>query len=249
MKIETSIVIYMYIYSFLATVQIWFGIKKTTQRNYIQKKKKKDPVDRNRATFPRFLPFLLLRVREKRDLCGREFCPSLPTQSSSIVVYPRWRETRGSFELYSAHSASSDSIRQSMMGQKRRETGREKKIRRMKVQLGVRFSRLPGDHAYTRARTHLSMHRWFIDQESTLFYCSNPLSLHQPLHQSASRVCRCFCRLYTNLLLFLSAISTSTRYQKGPGITRNLSLSPRRRSIGCLSHSPKNHPSFMLFAR
>lgn len=78
-------------------------------------------------------------------------------------------------------------------------------------------------------------------QESTLFYCSNPLSLHQPLQQSASRVCRCFCRLYTNLLLFLSAISTSTRYQKGPGITRNLSFSPRHRSIGCLFHSPKNH--------
>lgn len=233
---KTSIVVYIYI---ISLPQFKYGLVKRKQRNYIQKKKKKDPVDRNRATFPCFLPFLFLRVRENVT-CAEGSFALLSLHKVRASSFTLVRETRGSFDFIPRIRLLRIQL-DSQWWQKRRETGREKKIRRTKVQLGVRFSRLPGDHAYTRARTHLSMHRWFIDQESTLFYCSNPLSLHQPLQQSASRVCRCFCRLYTNLLLFLSAISTSTRYQKGPGITRNLSFSPRHRSIGCLSHSPKNH--------
>lgn len=124
MKIKTSIV---YIY-FLVIVQTCFGIKKTTQRNYIERKKKKDPVDRNRATFPCFLPFLFLRVRENVTCAEGSFAllPPPHTQSSSVVVYPRWSK-RGELRLYSAHSASSDSIRQSMMAEEERNRERERK--------------------------------------------------------------------------------------------------------------------------
>lgn len=55
--------------------------------------------------------------------------------------------------------------------------------------------------------------------------------------------------IYQSIAFSLRYFNIESRYRKGPGITRNLSLSPRHRSIGCLSHSPKNHPSFMFFAR
>lgn len=72
-----------------------------------------------------FPAFSFPKSTRERDLCGREFCPSLPTQSSSIVVYPRKRDER-ELRLYSAHSASSDSIRQSMMAEEERNREREK---------------------------------------------------------------------------------------------------------------------------
>lgn len=122
----------------------------------------------------------------------------------------------------------------------------------MKVQLGVRF--LPGDHACTRARTHLSMHRWFIEQESTLFYCSNPLSLHHQSPLAASERLPCLSLL---LSAIYQSIAFSLRYFNIEQISRGardhtelISLPQAPIYRVCLSHSPKkNHPSFMLFAR
>lgn len=121
MKIKTSIV---YIY-FLVIVQTWFGIKKTTQRNYIERKKKKDPVDRNRATFPCFLPFLFLRVRENVT-CA---------EGSFALLPPPHKVRASSFTLVEVREGSFDFIPRirlfriqldSQWWQRRRETGRER---------------------------------------------------------------------------------------------------------------------------
>lgn len=51
---------------------------------------------------------------------------------------------------------------------------RKKRSRRDGRAAGCSLLALARNRAYTRAlRTHLSMHRWLIDRESTLFYCSN----------------------------------------------------------------------------